>query len=181
MAIKKLAENLPDIYQPVALHLCINENEAIEILKKLIKGQEKNYLISEEIFDEDFRLSKQYKFREYLKQNFSDHFVKSEKNKWVYSIDGFLLELNKKGFFGLEKCKNNIKIRKLLYKKLNKFCSKVNYELIFKNNPKLLYKEELKFLETCNNQCLGLKKIILLIIFLLQKIKRLYQNTNGKL
>ena len=61
MAIKELAKNIPNVYQNFSLHLCDNEKGAITIFKKLIKGQENNYLISEEIFDEDFRLSRQYK------------------------------------------------------------------------------------------------------------------------
>lgn len=157
MAIKELAKNIPNVYQNFALHLCDNEKGAITIFKKLIKGQENNYLISEEIFDEDFRSSRQYKFREYLTKQYPEHFVPTEKNKWVYSIDQFLLELNKKGFFGLKKYKNNIQMKDLLFKRLKKFCSKINYELKLENNPKLLYKKEKEILEICQNQCLGLK------------------------
>ena len=157
MAIKELAKNIPNIYQNFALHLCDNEKDAINIFKKLIKGQENNYLISEEIFDKDFRLSRQYKFKKYLTKFYPEHFVTTEKNKWVYSIDGFLLELNKKGFFGLKKCKNDIKMKDLLFKRLKKFCSKINYDLQIENNPKLFYKKEKEILEICQNQCLGLK------------------------
>lgn len=157
MAITKLADLFPDLYQSFVLHQCKTENDAIIIFEKLIKGQEKLYLLSKDVFNNDFRESRQFKFREYLKTYYSNHFANSEKNKWVYTIDSFLQELGNKNFFQIKKYNTIIKIKDYLFKKLIKFSMKVEYERITKDSPKLLYKKELDILNICDYNCLGLK------------------------
>ena len=157
MAIKKLVEKFPNNYQNFTLHKCENEKEAIKIFSKLIKGQENNYLLSENIFINDFRASKQYMFKEYLIKFYSEHFVTTNQNKWVYSIEKFLIELREKGFFELKKCKNDIKMKDLILKKLKKFSSKINYKTNLENNMNIVYKKEKDILIECNYECMGLK------------------------
>lgn len=155
-AILEVTNLIPNNYQSFVLHICSSEREAIKIFEKLIKGQEKLYLLSNDIFNDDFRKSRQYQFREYLKKYYPEHFVKSEKNKWIYTIDTFLKKLNDKGFFEKKK-KGPIKMKDYVMKKLSKFCKKINYENFIEKNPTLLYKKEHAILKKCDFNCMGLK------------------------
>ena len=157
MAITKLPESFPDLYQSFVLHQCKSEEDAISIFQKLIKGQEKIYLLSSDIFDNDFRESRQYKFREYLKTYYSNHFANSDKNKWIYTIDSFLKDIGNKNFFQIKKLNTIVKMKDYLFKKLIKFSSKVDYKRIVNESSKLLYKKELDILIECDFTCLGLK------------------------
>ena len=156
-AILELANTFPNNFQGMVLHICDNEKEAISIFQKLIKGQESSYLISEECFSVDFRSSIKFRLREYLKKYYPEHFVETQKNNYIYSIDIFLLELENRGFFD-KKVKKENEIVKKLFKKMEKFSKKVNYETYYKNNPKLFYKKELDMLEDCDCKCMGLKR-----------------------
>jgi len=180
IAINKVSKILPNIFQSFVLHKCSSEKEAIIVFEKLIKGQEKLYLLSKEIFTQDFRDSKEFKFREYLKKYYPEHFVTSEKNKWVYTIDTFLKELKNRGLFELTKCKNEIKMKDFLFKRLIKFSAKNDYQTMITNNSKLLYKKEIEILEKCQFICLGLKRNNFIDYIFTSKIKKIRPNHSWK-
>ena len=156
-SILQLTNTMPNNYQTFVLHICKREKDAIKIFEKLIKGQEKNYLLSDESLTNDFRRSKVYLTKEYFKKYHSEHFSDSEKNKNLYTIDSFLKELRDRGLFDKPKLKNKKKIREFLFKKLAKFSRKIKYEEMISNQPKLFMKKDIVILKECSYLCLGLK------------------------
>jgi len=156
-SILSLTQKIPNSYQTFVLHLCKREKDAIKIFEKLIKGQEKNYLLSDESLKDNYRSSKIFLTKEYFKKYYSDHFSDSEKNKNLYTLDGFLNELKIRGFFDLPKLKNEKKVREFIFKKLKKFSKKINYETLVDTQPKLFNKKDIVLLKETNFQCLGLK------------------------
>ena len=145
-AILNLANELPNSYQNFVLHICRSEEDAINVFQQLIKGQEANYLLGGNTFLKNFRDSLQFRLREYLKKHYSEYFTSNIKNEYIYTVEGFLRELNEKNYF--EKCNYNIpeKIVNFLDKKNSKFLKKVNYIDYIENNSNLFYKKEIDLL-----------------------------------
>lgn len=156
-AILRLADKYPDYRQNIVATMCDNEDSIMEIFKKLIKEKDNQYLLNTENLNRDFCISREYKLRQILRQNFSHHFIKSERNKYIYSIEGFLRELSEGNVFKLTKLNDGNKMITGIFKVLKKFVNKVDYKSMVKETPDKFYKIELDYLIKCDYMPLGLK------------------------
>lgn len=154
MALIGLKDKMNDICFEFHVQICESENEAIKKFKTCIKGQENNYLISKEILNEHFRESIPFRFKNYLKNNYSKFFSKSLNDRSFYHLDLYLIKLKEEGFFTIS---NSYKSLIKHFEKKNKEFIEKEYRVILEKGLKeLFYQKEFNALE--NNIIFSFKK-----------------------
>jgi hypothetical protein len=146
-ALLMLDDSVNDVNFAFYLQLVKDQKEAISKFIGCIKGMDKNYYINEEILINEFKSKIFMNFKDLLIEKYGDYFVKSSKNKYIYKLDDFLIELRDKGFMDIIE-ENNVD-EKYLLKMLEK-CNKKFYKKVYHNyqhNKNHFYKTEQDYLD----------------------------------
>lgn len=148
-AISQIANELPDIEQPFLISLCSRGRDIELLYAKMIRHLPEQYLInSNDILEDlDFRECDKFKLKEFLKTHYSQYFIRSSSNEFVYNIDMFVKELERRDFFEIKFNDFEIDSIRFIFEKINEFSDRIGYRHILENNNKLLYKKDIEYLE----------------------------------
>lgn len=143
--LKNMSNDYLDMDVSIVITLCKNELEVIELFKKMIRHMESYYILDESVFKKDFMMSLEFKLKEFLKEHYSNYFVRGSKNDCVYTLDNFLLELKDNNFFK-KKFSNEIDMKDYIFEKFDEFNKLINYKINIKNNPTIFYKKDYDYI-----------------------------------
>jgi len=175
MILNLFKNNEIDDYITVTLNICKNQKEIRDIFCLLIKGQKEEYSLPLEEIEGDFNESFYWKLRNWLRESYSENFIKSSTNERIYNIDSFIKELRKRNFIDLKPIKKKFcKAKLFLMKKNKKFVKKIKYKKNIDNESEYYYKNEQKY------ACLKKEHPIVFSLKRSNYIDYLFTNKNNK-
>ena len=159
-AICQLANELPEIEQPLLISICSRGRDIELLYAKMIRHLPEQYSITSDDITHDlnFKECDKFKLKEYLKIHYSQYFIRSSANEFIYCIDMFVKELERRDFFEIEFDDFEVDSIRFIVEKMDEFSECIGYRHILENNNKLLYKKDIDYLEKTDCKPIGSKK-----------------------